>query len=99
MLSLNFQPMTKGVLRDFCRIQLPSALVIQDVAVFVGRKRAWANLPTKAWIGQDTRHKTDINGKPSYLPVLEWGDRALANRFSERAIALIRRAHPSDLAD
>jgi len=35
----------------------------------------------------------------AYLPVLERGDRALIDRFSERAIALIRRAHPGDLAD
>jgi hypothetical protein len=86
--------MIKGVLRGFCRIQLPSRLVIQDVAVFIGRKRAWANLPAKAWIAQDNRHKTDINGKPAYLPVFEWGDGALADRFSERAIALIRRPDP-----
>jgi hypothetical protein len=73
MLSLYFRRMTKGVLRGFCRVQLPSGLVIQDVAVLVGRKRARANLPATAWIGQDNRHKTDINGKPAYLPVLEWG--------------------------
>jgi hypothetical protein len=91
--------MIKGVLRGSCRIQLPSGLVIQDAAGFVGRRRAWANLPAKAWIGQDNRHKTDINGKTAYLPVLERGDRALTDRFSERAIALIRRAHPGDLAD
>jgi hypothetical protein len=99
MLLLDVRPMTKGALRGFCRVQLPSRLVVQDVAVFVGRKRAWANLPAKAWIAQDNRHKTDINGKPAYLPVFEWGDGALADRFSERAIALIRRAHPGDLAD
>jgi hypothetical protein len=98
MLLLDVRPMTKGALRGFCRVQLPSGLVIQEVAVFVGRKRAWANLRAKAWIGQDNRHKTDINGKPAHLPVREWGDRALADRFSERAIALIRRAHPGDLA-
>jgi hypothetical protein len=96
MPSPDFQPMIKGVLRGSCRIQLPSGLVIQDVAVIVGRKRAWAKLPAKAWIGQDNRHKTDINGKPAYLPVLEWRDRALADRFSEAVVTLIQRARPGD---
>ena len=68
------------------------------MAFFVGRKRTWVNLPSKAWIGHDKRHKTDINRKPACLPVLEWGDRTLVDRFSERAIALIRRAHRGDLA-
>ena len=69
------------------------------MAFFVGRKRTWVNLPPKAWIGHDKRHKTKINRKPACLTVLEWGDRALVDRFSERAIALIRRAYPGDLAD
>ena len=30
------------------------------MAFFVGRKRTWVNLPPKAWIGHDKRHKTDI---------------------------------------
>jgi hypothetical protein len=91
--------MIKGVLRGPCRIQLPSGLVIQDAAGFVGRRRPWANLPPKPGSAKTTGHKTDINGKPACLPVLERGDRALIDRFSERAIALIRRAHPGDLAD
>jgi hypothetical protein len=36
---------------------VPSRLVIQKVAVFVGRKRTWANLPPKAWIGHGQRRK------------------------------------------
>jgi hypothetical protein len=92
----DFQPMTKGAQRGSCRVQLPSGLVIQDGAVFVGRRRAWANLPTKAWIGQDYRQKTNVNGKPAHLPVLEWRNRGLADRLSEAVVTLIRRARPGD---
>jgi hypothetical protein len=74
--------MIKGVLRGSCRIQLPSGLVIQDAAGFVGRRRARANLPAQGWIGQDYRQKTDANGKPAYLP-------GLADHFSEAVVALI----------
>jgi hypothetical protein len=91
--------MIKGVPRGSCRIQSPSGLVVQDAAGFVGRRRAWANLPAKAWIGQDNRRKTDVNGKPAYLPVLEWRNRGLADHFREAVLALIRGARPGELAD
>jgi hypothetical protein len=95
----DFRPMTKGVLRGFCRVQLPSGLVIQDAAAFVGRRRAWANLSAKAWIGQDNRPKTDVHGKPAYLPVLEWRNRGTGRSLQQAVVALIRPAHPGDLAD
>ena len=95
----DFQPMTIGVLRGSCQVQLPSGLVVQDAAVFVGRRRAWANLPAKAWVGQDNRQKTEVNRKPAYLPVLEWRNRGLADHFSEAVVALIPGARPGELAD
>jgi hypothetical protein len=92
----DFQPMTKG---GCCRIQLPSGLIIQDAAVFAGRRRAWANLPAKVWIGQDYRQKTDVIGKAAYFPVLEWRHRGPADHLSEAVVALIRGGRPGELAD
>jgi len=31
--------------------------------------------------------------------VLRWRDRELSNRFSQAVVALVRQAHPNDLAD
>lgn len=91
----DFQPTTKG---GSCRGQLPSEVIIQDAAVFVGRRRAWANLSANAWIGQDYR-QTHVNGRPAYFPVLERRNRGLADHFSEVVVALIRGARSGELAD
>ena len=92
----DFQPMTKG---GSCRVQLPSGLIIQDAAVFAGRRCAWANLPAQARIGQAYRQQTDANGKPAHLPVFDWRNRGLADHFSEAVVALIRGARPGELGD
>jgi hypothetical protein len=92
----DFQPMTKG---GSCRVQLPSGLIIQDTAVFAGRRRAWANLPAKPWIGQDYRGKTDVNGKPACFPLLESRSRGLADHSSVAVVSLIRRVRPGELGD
>jgi hypothetical protein len=92
---VDYRPMAKG----FCRVQWAPELITGNVAVFVGRNGPWAKLLAKSRIGQDGRQKTDVDGRLTYLPALEWRDRALANRFSKAVIALIRRAHLGDLAD
>jgi hypothetical protein len=48
---------------------------------------------------QPDRQRTGADGKPVYVPVLEWANRDLADRFSATVIALLRQAHPDDLAD
>jgi hypothetical protein len=41
----------------------------------------------------------DVNGKSVYAPVLQWRNRELADEFSRRVVALVRQAHPDDLAE
>jgi hypothetical protein len=45
-------------------------------------------------IDREGRDKRDANGKPAYLAMLQWRDRNLADKFSERGVELVRRAHP-----
>ena len=47
----------------------------------------------------DVYRQTDTNGKPVYAEVLRWRDRGLSDRFSRAVVALVRQAHPEDLAD
>ena len=39
------------------------------------------------------------NGKPLYSPVLEWTDKAAADRFSSAVVALVQAEHPDALAE
>jgi hypothetical protein len=92
---LDFLP----IIRRFCRLQVPSALIIRDVAVSVGRNGPRTNLPAKCRISQDGGQKTDVGRRPAYVPTLEWRDSAVADRFGKAAIALLRSTQPGDLAD
>jgi len=71
----------------------------QPVPIRTGPNGLWAGLPAKPEIDCDGRGKTDGNGKPVYAEVLRWRDRELSNRFSQAVVALVRQAHPNDLAD
>jgi hypothetical protein len=69
------------------------------VPVLVSNSRVWASLPAKPQIDQDGRHKRDINGKPAYNAMLQWRDRSLSDRFSDRVVELVRASHPGDLEE
>jgi hypothetical protein len=96
---VSWQPFRKGPPRGFATIELPIGLRIFDVPIRTGANGLWAGLPAKPEIDRDGRRKTDINGKPVYAEVLRWRDRELSDRFSRAVVALVRQAHPYDLAD
>jgi hypothetical protein len=92
-----WRPMHRATLRGFADIELPSGLVLHDVAIFAGRNGPWASLPSKPVLDQDGRHRINIAGKPQYAPVAEWRSRELADRFSADVTELVRAAHPDAL--
>lgn len=91
---VEFKRVDKGALQGFATIDVPigagARLRVHDVAVFRMGERAWANLPAKPLIGRDGEPIRDQkNGKPRYSAILEWSDRAVADRFSEAVVALV----------
>jgi hypothetical protein len=96
---IGWQPVRKPPLYGFACVELPIGLRIFDVPIRAGKNGLWTGLPAKPEIDRDGRRKTDINGKPVYAEVLRWRDRELSNRFSQAVVALVRQAHPDDLAD
>jgi hypothetical protein len=99
MRLISWRPLAKGCLRGLADIALPIGLKIFDVPVFIDQNGPWASLPGEPQLDREGRRKTDINGKLVYAPVLQWRDRQLADRFSERVVALVRAAYPGDLED
>jgi hypothetical protein len=90
-------PFRKGALCGFASVELPNGLRILDMPVLAGRNGPWAALPAKPELDRDGRRRIDINGKPTWAPVLEWRTRELGDRFSEAVIAAVRLAHADDL--
>jgi hypothetical protein len=99
MRLLSFKPLVKNSLRGFGEFELSNGLRLIDCPVLVTNGKAWVALPSKPVLDRDGRQKTDANGKAVYVPVVQWRDRNLADRFSEAAIELIRAAHPDALDD
>ena len=93
------KPIAKGSLRGFATVELPIGLKLIDCAVFVGAKGAWASLPVKPQLDRDGRQRNGTDGKPSYVPLLEWRDRDLAERWCKSVVDLVRQRHPAALGD
>ena len=96
---LDWKPITKGALRGFARVRLGRALVIHDIPVLCSNGRAWATLPGKPIIGADGTVVRDDKGKTRHAPILEWADRATADRFGAAVLAALRTEHPNALVD
>jgi hypothetical protein len=97
MKLVGWKPIRKGDLVGFATVMLPIGLKVVDCPVLVSRGKAWATLPSKPLLDKDGRVKTDADGRPAYSPVIEWRDRALADRFSATLVALVRAEHAEDL--
>jgi hypothetical protein len=59
-----------------------------------GQNGPFAALPSRPVLDQEGRQKRDVNGKPQYLPFLQWRDRSLSSRFSDSTVALVLQAQP-----
>jgi hypothetical protein len=94
---LAWRPMVKGALRGFATVELPIGLKLLDCPVYVGKSGAFATLPSKPQIDKEGRQKTDANGKPLYVAILDWRSRELRDRFSNAVVEAIRQRHPGAL--
>ncbi|WP_052215206.1 hypothetical protein [Belnapia sp. F-4-1] len=82
-------------LRCFAGVRLPNGLAIHDIAVHTSNGKSWVNLPSKPMVDRDGQVMRDpTTGKPKYTPILEWPDRATADRFSVAVIDAIEAQHP-----
>jgi hypothetical protein len=93
-----FRPMVKGPLRGFATVRLPIGLVIADIPVCTSHGKLWATLPSKPILDRDGRH-IEENGKRKYAPLLQWADRATADKWSAAVVALVRERHPDVFGD
>lgn len=98
MRLLDWHPLRKSSLRGFATIELPIGLRIVDCPVLVSGGTTWATLPGKPRLDETGRQRRDDSGKPLYSNLLDWRTRELREGFSDRVVALVRQAHPDDLA-
>ena len=97
MKLLEWRPVQKNTLRGFANIEMPSGLVIRDIAIHEKEHKWWASLPSRPVLDADGRQVVNHAGHKQYAALLGWRDRDLADRFSAAAVELIRAEHSADL--
>lgn len=93
----DFRPLNRNTLRGFATVLIAPGLVIKDIAVHTKNNRSWAQLPSKPLIA-DGLVKKDDAGKPVYVPILEWENRDLSERFSAAVVKAVEAKHPDTFA-
>jgi hypothetical protein len=99
MVLRSWRPMPRNTLAGFADIELLNGLQIDDVAVHIRERRAWANLPARPMLDEAGQALRDDRGKVRYAPILRWRTRDLGDRFSAAVVELVRTAYPGALGD
>jgi hypothetical protein len=94
---VQWTPCRRGAsLRGFVDIELPSGLLIADVAVHVVETngRGWASPPARPVLDREGHHKRGENGKGVWQPLISFRSRDIADRFSRAVLDALAAAHP-----
>lgn len=90
---LEWKSIGKGSLLGFCKVEMPSGLVINEIGVFSGERGLWASPPWKPMLSR-TGPVLGTNGKPRYAPMVEFVSKELRDRWSETVVAALLQEHP-----
>lgn len=90
----DWNPLRKGSLLGFARIELPSGMILHDVTILNGDRGPWASPPSKPMINREGAVVTDGNGKTRYTPIIEFASKEIRQRFSDAVIDGLRASHP-----
>jgi len=88
-------PHTSGSLLGFLSIECASGLILNDLRLMIGKNGHWIAMPAVKQLDRDGKRRVDANGKPIFNQLIEFRDRATADRFSAMGLALVRTADPS----
>jgi len=88
-------PHASGALLGFLSVELASGLILNDLRLMTGKNGHWIAMPAVKQFDRDGQPRLDANGKPIFWPLVEFRDRATADRFNDMVIALVRAADPT----
>ena len=100
MIVEDWKPVGRNTLLGFCRVRLPSGMILHDVAVHTKNGKFWASPSSKPRLGRDGLQMTDpTTGKLLWTPVVAFETKQIGDRFSAQVIEALRRAFPSALPE
>jgi hypothetical protein len=79
----------------FLSAEQPSGMIVNDMKLMVGPKgRRWIAMPSVKQLDREGAPRLDANGKPMWSPIIEFVDRATADRFGEMILVALRSQYP-----
>ena len=97
IIILSWKPVPAGALLGFAAAQLPSGMVLHEIAIMRGPAGIWASPPSKPMLDRNGCAMADAAGKRRYAPCVSFADAGTRQRFSGGVIAALRQAHPEAL--
>jgi len=94
---IDWRPLTKNSLRGFAKIEMPSGMLIAEIAILTGDRGPWASPPSKPMIGRDGAPMLDSKGKPRYSQFIEFASKELRDKWSAAVIEALTEVNPEAL--
>jgi hypothetical protein len=91
-----FRPLRSNTLFGFVTITIPEMhLRIADLTVHEPHGKRWVGLPGKPQIDRDGTVRENERGKPLYVPILQFTDKATLDAFGARVVAALLEFAPA----
>jgi DNA-binding cell septation regulator SpoVG len=87
-------PRRSGALLGFASVELLSGMIVNELRIMTGKRGPWVAMPAQRQTDKDGRPRLDANGKPIYAQMIEFRDRATADRFGRTILDLVQRHQP-----
>lgn len=87
-----------GTMCGYLDVQLPSGMIVNGCKLMVGPNgKFWVAMPSQKQLDREGRPRLGASGKPTYNQIIEFVDRAAADRFRDLVLDALRREHPDAL--
>ena len=80
----NSKQMRKGTLLGFFDLEMPSGLIVRGAMLFEKNGKRWVGFPSKESVKSD--------GTKGYMPLLEFADRSIADKFQVQVLPVAEKA-------
>ena len=89
-------PNAAGTIRGFVDVEFASGIVILGCMLMRGPAgKHWVAPPSVKQVDTDGTPRLDANGRPRWSPIVEFRDRAAADKFRDLVLEALRRQHPT----
>lgn len=96
-LILKWRPRRQNTLRVFCRAQMPSGMIIDDIQIHQHGARVWANPPSSPRLDANGVVVRDERNKIRYDRSVSFFNHGTEASWSRQVVAALRAQHPDAL--